>query len=238
MKKFLIKLAPLFSIIAFLPLFASASGACDNVADPSLVGLKLIICQVQVLLNSIVPVLVALGVVYFIWGVVNYVIADSEEVKKRGRDQMLYGVIGLAVIIGMWGLVKILGTTFGVESGNTNNATPGISLLPVGQNCSSLGANSKFQDVLCFVTKIINDSVIPLIFAVAVLSFVWGVVQFVINNGEEAKREKGRQFMIWGIIALAVMISVWGLVRILGSTFGLDVSFIPRVCPPGQNPCP
>lgn len=38
--------------------------------------------------------------------------------------------------------------------------------------------------------------------------------------------------MIWGIIALAVMLSVWGLVGILGSTFNIGTSVLPQVTPP------
>ena len=61
--------------------------------------------------------------------------------------------------------------------------------------------------------------------------FVWGVVQYVINADEESKKSKGKQFMIWGIIALTVMVSVWGLVKIVGDTFGIDSTFIPEVKP-------
>lgn len=86
----------------------------------------------------------------------------------------------------------------------------------------TLIASPKFQDLLSYVSCIISKSVIPLIFALATVMFIWGVVQYVINNEEEAKREKGKQFMIWGIIALTVMFSVWGLVRIVGNTFGID----------------
>ncbi|MCX6752485.1 MAG: hypothetical protein NTZ87_03230 [Candidatus Nomurabacteria bacterium] len=107
------------------------------------------------------------------------------------------------------------------------NYTP-TQVTTVG--CLAIDSNSKFQDVLIYATCIINKSVIPLIFALAVALFVWGVVQYVINSDEEAKKEKGRQFMIWGIIALAVMVSVWGLVNILGNTFGIEKT-IPQVKP-------
>ncbi len=92
----------------------------------------------------------------------------------------------------------------------------------------TLAPNPKFQDLLIYVVCIINGSVIPLIIALALTMFVWGVVQYVINSDEEAKKEKGKQFMIWGIIALAVMFSVWGLVNILGSTFGIEYA-IPQL---------
>ena len=38
--------------------------------------------------------------------------------KKKGRDRVIYGIIGLAVIIAMWGLVKILTDTFGLTQSN------------------------------------------------------------------------------------------------------------------------
>ena len=88
----------------------------------------------------------------------------------------------------------------------------------------------KLGDLFSYVSCIINKSVVPLIFALAVAMFVWGVVQYVINSDEEAKKAKGKQFMIWGIIALTVMVSVWGLVSILGGTFGIDYA-IPHVKP-------
>jgi hypothetical protein len=69
--------------------------------------------------------------------------------------------------------------------------------------------------------------------------FIWGVVQFfIIGADEESKRAQGKDFIIWGIIALTVMLCVWGLVRIVGGTFGLgNSSFIPQVCPPGDPAC-
>jgi hypothetical protein len=102
-------------------------------------------------------------------------------------------------------------------------------------NLCNLAAGSKIGDLFNYVGCIINRSVIPLIFALALVMFIWGVVQFVINSDEEAKKEKGRQFMIWGIIGLTVMVSVWGLVGVLGSTFGLT-TVLPQVNPPQANP--
>jgi hypothetical protein len=59
--------------------------------------------------------------------------------------------------------------------------------------------------------------------------FFWGVVQYVINDSEEAKKAKGRQFMIWGLIALFVMFTVWGIVKLLAATFGFDTGVLPKL---------
>lgn len=86
-----------------------------------------LLCQFGSLLNSVVPVLIALGVVYFVYGVVSYVIASDEEAKKAGRDRIIFGIIGLAVIISVWGLVTILNRTFGIS----NTASITLPTVPV-----------------------------------------------------------------------------------------------------------
>ena len=78
-----------------------------------------VLCKIGQLLNSVVPVLIALGVVYFIWGVISYVIGSDEEAKKAGRDRIIFGIIGLAVIVAVWGLVRILTRTFNVDNTGT-----------------------------------------------------------------------------------------------------------------------
>ncbi|MEI8174686.1 MAG: pilin [bacterium] len=78
--------------------------------------LQYIICKIGDLINLVVPILLALGVVYFVWGIISFVIAGDEEAKKAGRDKIIYGIIGLAVIVAVWGLVGILVNTFGVDT--------------------------------------------------------------------------------------------------------------------------
>jgi len=54
-------------------------------------------------------------------------IADDEDAKTTGRNRMIYGIIGLVVIIGMWGLVAIVQNTLGIGVGNP---PPPIGLPP------------------------------------------------------------------------------------------------------------
>jgi hypothetical protein len=99
--------------------------------NPSLCGtgdLSAILCKIGELLNTIMPILIALGVVYFIWGVVSYVIAKDDEAKTKGRDTMIMGIIGLVVIVSVWGLVSILKNTFGL--GNPSQGTVQIPCIP------------------------------------------------------------------------------------------------------------
>jgi hypothetical protein len=110
--KLLQKIIPLLSLAMLVPVIASAavSGPCGM-----LDGVNGILCKIHEILSSVLPVLIALGVVYFVWGIVQYVIGDTDEAKTKGRDKMIFGVIGLAVIISVWGIVYIITTTFGIE---------------------------------------------------------------------------------------------------------------------------
>jgi hypothetical protein len=95
----------------------------------------------------------------------------------------------------------------------------------------SLATNPKIQDVFNYMSCILNLSVVPLIFSLALVYFIYGVMQYVLNDADESKKAKGKQFMVWGIVALTVMVTVWGLVNLLGNTFGVNTRIVPSVTP-------
>jgi uncharacterized membrane protein YidH (DUF202 family) len=68
----------------------------------------------------------------------------------------------------------------------------------------------------------ILNALIPFLITIALIVFIWGVIQYVSAGEDEEKRGKGRNLMINGIIALFVIVSVWGLVAVLNSTFGIS----------------
>jgi hypothetical protein len=68
---------------------------------------------------------------------------------------------------------------------------------------------------------------IPLIFTLALVLFLWGAALYIYKSNDSSARAEGSKFMLYGIIALFVMVGVWGLVAILGGTFGVDTGAIP-----------
>ena len=48
--------------------------------------------------------------------------------------------------------------------------------------------------------------------ALALLFFFWGLAQFILKSGDAASHEEGKNKMVWGVIALFVMVSIWGIV--------------------------
>lgn len=75
-------------------------------------------------------------------------------------------------------------------------------------------AAKSFAEVTEDIVDLVNESVVPLVYALAFLLFIFGMVRFFFFGGEE-NREKGKTFMIWGVIGFVVMFSVWGIVRLL-----------------------
>lgn len=73
---------------------------------------------IQDLLSGLFPILIALAVVLFLWGILKYIRAsDNPEERTDGRELMVYGIVAIFVMVSFWGLVNILvGTFFGSPS--------------------------------------------------------------------------------------------------------------------------
>ncbi|MEK7090121.1 MAG: hypothetical protein AAB930_00885 [Patescibacteria group bacterium] len=70
-----------------------------------------------------INLLMVLATVIFLWGVITYITASGVEEKiKEGRTYMLWGIIGLFVMVAVWGLVAVLGATF--PGANTTSDIP------------------------------------------------------------------------------------------------------------------
>ncbi len=73
------------------------------------------------------------------------------------------------------------------------------------------------------IVNFINNVLVPLIFAVAFIVFLFGVFRYLIAGAANPEsRKNGQQLVMYSLIGFAVMISVWGLVNLLVGTFGFD----------------
>lgn len=86
-----------------------------------------------------------------------------------------------------------------------------------GINCSASITN--LTSFINFFTCTLIKSVVPLLVALSVVAFIYGIIQYFLYPDNEEKRKAGKSFMLWGLISLFVMVSIWGLVGILSSSF-------------------
>ena len=63
---------------------------------------------------------------------------------------------------------------------------------------------------------------IPILLGLAVLMFFWGLVKFINHAGDEKAVEEGKSLMIWGMIALFIIVALWGILGFLQEQLGLD----------------
>lgn len=78
-----------------------------------------------------------------------------------------------------------------------------------------------FDDLIQQIGDLIN-LLVPILIALALVFFLWGLVTFIWNSGDESARDEGKKKMIWGIIALFIIVSVWGLVQLLNQLTGVE----------------
>jgi len=82
------------------------------------------------------------------------------------------------------------------------------------------------SDLVGSIGGLINQ-IIPILFALALLGFFYGLVMYIF--GAEDNKDKAKKTMIWGVVALFVMASVWGLVNWLGNAVGVGQDAGPDV---------
>lgn len=79
------------------------------------------------------------------------------------------------------------------------------------------GLVNKFVDLII-------DPAILLIFSFAFVVFLYGLVEFMWDLNQGGETRKGTQHMLYGIVGMLIMVSVWGIIALLDNTFGLQIS--------------
>jgi len=114
---------------------------------------------------------------------------------------------------------KLIVVTFDMKKLVVSILSSSLGLLPVI-------AFAQFGEVDTFIKKIstfINNTLIPLLFAVALLFFLWGAFNYFVRGGsDEEAQTKGKEAMIYGIIGFVLMVSVWGIVNLIAGGLGFS----------------
>lgn len=105
-------LAGLVGLVAFVPnlTLAADTGACSDLTTTGFAGL---VGCITAFMNSIVVLLIAGAVLFTVWGAFQMI--RSEEKRESGRNTVIYGVIGIFVMVSIWGFVNILDSTFNLK---------------------------------------------------------------------------------------------------------------------------
>lgn len=90
--------------VVALPALASAQSLLDTLGFFNTV------------LNALIGLLITLAIIAFFYGLIKYLFTGATEGKSEGLKVMLYGVITIFVMVSIWGIVRLLQSTFQVTS--------------------------------------------------------------------------------------------------------------------------
>jgi hypothetical protein len=95
----------------------------------------------------------------------------------------------------------------------------GISLLAAGTLAlPALASAATILNTLALANTVLN-AMIGLFITLAIVIFFWGLIRYLTAVGEE--KSAGLQIMFYGVLAIFVMVSIWGIIRLLQSTFSV-----------------
>ena len=77
------------------------------------------------------------------------------------------------------------------------------------------------DEVIAIIDKIEDNVINPilvLLFAVALLVFIWGAFSYIVHADDPTKRSEGGKGMIYGVIGMFIMFSVFGIINLIATT--------------------
>ena len=75
-----------------------------------------------------------------------------------------------------------------------------------------------FAELVDLFVDLIRSAVTVLI-GLGLVIFLWGVVMFIYKSGSPKAHTYGREMLVWGLIAMFVMVSVWGILGLAQTSF-------------------
>ncbi|OGI57627.1 hypothetical protein A3B85_02525 [Candidatus Nomurabacteria bacterium RIFCSPHIGHO2_02_FULL_37_13] len=82
-------------------------------------------------------------------------------------------------------------------------------------------AYADFNSFLTNVDNMIINPLILLLFALAVVYFLYGVLEFLANQENEEKKTTGKSHMLWGIVGITIMMGVWFFLNMIINTLNI-----------------
>lgn len=90
---------------------------------------------------------------------------------------------------------------------------------------AQIDESGDFSQFIGSITTFINDVLIPLVFAIALLVFLYGVFRYFIASGMgggsgDDDREEGKKMMLYSILGFVLMVSIFGIVNLIAGGLG------------------
>lgn len=112
-----------------------------------------------------------------------------------------------------------------------------IFMFAQGTSVTGPGNLGRVTDFISNLVVFVNRTLVPGIFTLAFLVFIWGMFKFFILGGHDTeKQEEGKSLMLYAIAGFVLMVSLWGIVNLVAGGFGFSGSSGPDNIPGGPGP--
>ena len=135
-------------------------------------------------------------------------------------------------------------------SGTPSSALVGVDTTPQASTAGNADDSISGSEALSSLTITgflgqvsgILNRIIPFIIGLTVFIILWGIFTYITHAAEEEKRVEARQFIIWGIMGVFFMLSIWGFVNLLLNSFDIerdiqtgDIPKVPTIVTPSSS---
>lgn len=180
-------------------------------------GLQPIVTYASKFLNYAIGIIIGLAIVGFFWGLVQYLFsAKGGPEQRKASLLMVYGVLAIFLMLSIYGIIRMLQSSLGIN-GSVAVDPPMIrqTVLPT---CSRV-----LENVSClaqWVARMFGVATALLVGA-AIAFYFWGIASNMFGytaKGSPESLKKMRSTILLGLLALFIMFSIWGIIRVLGAT--------------------
>lgn len=97
--------------------------------------------------------------------------------------------------------------------------------MNIAHAANSIASNPAVSGLMKKISDAIILPIISVVFGIAVVVFVWGIFEYFVSSADPVKRATGAQHILWGVIGMFVMVSAYGIIRLIASSIGVGDPF-------------
>lgn len=200
-----------FGIIILIPDFAMAQTGSSVINN----WIKISHFVVQ----QLFPILIALAGLAFMVQIIRFLASQKSEDRDKLRKSVLSNLIILFVMVTVFGLIKILTSVFGLQIGTD---------IGLASGSGGSGGAHTFRHLVYQVTNFISKYMVPMAVAIASMTFLWNLVIYLTKTDNEIERTNARNYIMWSLLALAIMLTLFSILGTATQTLFGSSAFIPQ----------
>ncbi|HNU95423.1 MAG TPA: hypothetical protein PLZ70_01100 [Candidatus Paceibacterota bacterium] len=81
-------------------------------------------------------------------------------------------------------------------------------------------AEASVESFINTINKVVINPIIYFLFSLGTILFLFGIIRFFLNPTDETIRKESKNHMVWGLIGMFIMVSVFGIMNLIVKTIG------------------